>query len=151
MPVFLRNAWYVAAWDTEVGRDPPARTVLDEPVVLFRTIDGRAVALADRCCHRALPLSLGTVIGDELQCGYHGLRFDATGACVAVPGQSTAPPGAMVRSYPVVERHCWVWIWMGEVARADAALIPDWWWMDHPDWAVVAGNERRPLWTPRIT
>ncbi len=144
--MFLRNAWYVAAWDTEVWREQPlARTLLDEPVVLFRTSEGRAVALEDRCCHRHLPLSLGSVIGDELRCGYHGLRFDAAGACVAVPGQAKVPPGAMVRSYPVVERHGWVWIWMGETARADAALIPGWWWMDHPDWTVVRGNEGRPL------
>ncbi len=143
--MFLRNAWYVAAWDTEIGREPLARTLLGEPVVLFRTRDGRAVALEDRCCHRHLPLSLGSVIGDELQCGYHGLRFDAAGACVAVPGQTTVPPGAMVRSYPVVERHGWVWIWMGDAARADAAAIPDWWWMDHADWKVVRGNEGRPL------
>ena len=143
--MFIGNAWYVAAWDTEVGREPLARTLLDEPVVLFRAEGGCAVALEDRCCHRHLPLSLGRVIGDELQCGYHGLRFDATGACVAVPGQSLVPPDARVRSYPLVERHCWLWIWMGDPARADDALIPHWPWMDHPDWTVVRGNEGKPL------
>jgi vanillate O-demethylase monooxygenase subunit len=143
--MFLENAWYVAAWDTEVGREPLARTLLGEPVVLYRTGDGRAVALEDRCCHRHMPLSLGKVVEDELQCLYHGLRFDASGACVTVPGQATVPPGAAVRSFPVVERHGWVWIWMGDAARADAALIPDWWWMDHPEWTVVRGNEGRPL------
>ncbi len=143
--MFLRNAWYVAAWDSEVGQQPLARKLLGEPVVLFRTGDGSAVALEDLCCHRQMPLSLGSVIGDELQCGYHGLRFDATGACVAVPGQTQVPPGAAVRSFPVIERHGWVWIWMGEAPRADAALIPDWWWMDHPDWRVVRGNDGRPL------
>ncbi len=143
--MFLRNAWYVAAWDTEVGHEPLARTLLDEPVVLYRTRDGQAAALEDRCCHRHMPLSLGSVIENELQCCYHGLRFDATGACVAVPGQAKVPLGAMVRSYPVIERHGWVWIWMGDTAIADAALIPDWWWMDHPDWRVVRGNDGRPL------
>jgi phenylpropionate dioxygenase-like ring-hydroxylating dioxygenase large terminal subunit len=143
--MFLRNAWYVAAWDTEVTNAPLARTLLGEPVVLFRTQNGRTAALEDRCCHRHVPLSLGSVIEDELQCGYHGLRFDATGACVAVPGQTKVPPGAKVRSFPVVERHGWIWIWMGDPARADATVIPDWWWMDHPDWQVVRGNEGRPL------
>ena len=67
--MFLRNCWYVAAWDNEVGRAPFARTILNEPVVLFRTESGAAVALEDRCCHRHLPLSMGRVIGDQLQCG----------------------------------------------------------------------------------
>lgn len=143
--MFLRNSWYVAAFDNEVGRTPLARTLLNEPVVLFRTEDGKAVALEDRCCHRALPLSMGTVVGDDIQCGYHGLTFDASGACVRVPGQSTIPPGAVVKSYPVVERLNWVWIWMGDPARADESLIPDWWWADHPDWRCIKGREGHPL------
>ena len=143
--MYLRNAWYVAAWDAEVGQDPLARTLLDDPVVLFRTQGGKVVALEDRCCHRHMPLSLGSVIEEELQCGYHGLRFDAMGICVAVPGQAKVPPGASVRSYPVIERFGWVWIWMGNSECADPALIPDWWWMDHPDWKVVRGNDGRPL------
>ncbi len=135
--MYLQNAWYVAAWDREIGREPLARTLLDQPVVLYRTAEGTPVALEDRCCHRHLPLSLGTVIGDQLRCGYHGLRFDATGVCVRVPGQSTVPPGAAVRAYPVVERWGWVWIWMGEAERADPSSIPDFWYMDHPDWTCA--------------
>lgn len=135
--MYLYNAWYVAALDREVGRTPFARTILDQPVVLFRKGDGTPVALENRCCHRHLPLSLGRVKGDELECGYHGLRFDATGACVAVPGQTHIPPGARVRSYPAVEKWGWVWIWMGDPARIDHGMFPDWWWMDHPDWACT--------------
>lgn len=135
--MFLHNAWYVAAWDREVGRAPLARTLLGEPVMLYRTSGGTPVALEDRCCHRDLPLSMGVIIGDEIRCGYHGLRFDAGGACVEVPGQPQVPPGARVRAYPVVEKWHWIWIWMGDPARADPALIPDWWWADHPDWACT--------------
>ena len=83
--MFVRNAWYVAAWETEIGDTPLARTILNEPVVMFRTGDS-VVALEDRCCHRALPLSMGQVVGDHIRCGYHGLEFDAAGACVKVPG-----------------------------------------------------------------
>lgn len=143
--MFLRNAWYVAAWAQEIGAAPLARTLLGEPVVLYRTTDGTPVALEDRCCHRALPLSLGTVVGDEIQCGYHGLRFDATGACSLVPGQTQVPPGAAVRSYKLVERWRWVWIWMGDPDLADESLIPDWWFMDHPDWRLVPGNGGKPI------
>jgi phenylpropionate dioxygenase-like ring-hydroxylating dioxygenase large terminal subunit len=117
-----------------VGRTPFARTLLGEPVVLYRTEDGRAVALEDRCCHRHLPLSMGKVEGDALRCGYHGLRFDASGRCTEIPGQRIIPPQARVRSYPLHERYGWLWIWMGEAAKADPARIPGWWWADHAGW-----------------
>ncbi len=132
--MFLRNCWYVAARDNEVGRTPFARTLLGERVMLYRRADGAPVALEDRCCHRNLPLSHGRIEGDDVRCGYHGLRFDATGDCVEVPGQSTVPPGARVRAYPLVERWGWVWIWTGDPARADPASLPDWWWAGHPEW-----------------
>ena len=138
--MFLRNAWYVAAWDHEVGRALFARTLLNTNVVLFRTEDGRIAALEDRCCHRNAPLSAGTLIGDEVQCGYHGLRYDRSGRCVEVPSQSQVPPGAQVKSYPVVERHRWIWLWMGDPARADDALIPDIYWHDSPGWRLAAGG-----------
>lgn len=133
--MFLKNAWYAAAWDREVTRTPLARTFLNEPVVLYRCRDGTPVALEDRCCHRHVPLSLGVVVEDDIRCGYHGLKFDASGVCVEVPGQPAVPPGARVRAYPVVERWRWIWIWMGDPSRADPSRIPDWWWMDHPQWA----------------
>ena len=132
--MFLNNAWYVAAWDDEVGGQPLARTLLNEPVVLYRGGDGEPIALEDRCCHRHLPLHLGKVEGDFIQCGYHGLTFDRHGQCVSVPGQTAVPPGTSVRSYPVVERDRWIWIWMGDPSRADAALIPDFHWLVDPAW-----------------
>lgn len=137
MTAFLENAWYVAAIDREVGRKPLARTLLGKAVVLYRKEDGTPVALEDRCCHRHVPLSLGVVVGDDLRCGYHGLRFDASGACVEIPGQANIPTQARVRSYPVVERWHWLWVWMGDPAKADPARIPDWWWADHPEWACT--------------
>ena len=92
--MFLRNYWYVAAWARDLGREPLARIMLNEPVVLFRKRDGTPVALEDRCIHRRLPLSMGRLIGDEIQCHYHGLVFDGTGACVKIPGQERIPPAA---------------------------------------------------------
>ena len=145
--MFLKDCWYVAAWSSEIGREPLARTLLDQPVALYRCEDGTAIALADRCCHRAMPLSMGKVVGDRLQCSYHGLQFAPDGACVVVPGQSQVPPGAAVRSYTLVERAGWVWIWMGDPALADEALLPDWWWMDHPEWKTVPGNFATPLYS----
>ena len=135
--MYLREAWYVAAWGHEISETPLARVLLEEPVVLWRTQDGAPVAFEDRCCHRQAPLSVGRVLGDTLQCGYHGLTFDADGMCVDVPSQAQVPPGAQVRAYPLVERNDWVWIWMGDPAAADETLIPDTYWHDSPDWKAV--------------
>jgi len=133
--MFIRDAWYVAAWDHEIGRHEMLRRVLlDEPVAFYRRLDGTAVALEDRCCHRQAPLSKGRLVGDDVQCPYHGLVFDPSGACVRVPGQASVPPGAGVRSYPVVERYHWIWVWMGDSAKADPGLIEDFHWMDDPGW-----------------
>src|SRR4051794_3341787 len=103
--MFLKNHWYVAASASDITRTPLGRIILNEPVVFFRTADGTPVALEDRCPHRRLPLSMGKLVGDDvLQCHYHGLRFDSTGACVRVPGQDAIPATARVKKYPVVER-----------------------------------------------
>jgi phenylpropionate dioxygenase-like ring-hydroxylating dioxygenase large terminal subunit len=135
--MFLRNAWYVAAWDREVTAERPfARVLLNEPVVLYRNRAGKVVALEDRCCHRHFPLHEGTILGDLIECGYHGFTYDATGKCVRVPGQDVVPPAARVRSYPVVERYRWIWVWMGEPAAADPAKICDFHWLDHPAWGA---------------
>ena len=123
--MFLRNAWYVAAWADELKEKPIPRRICDEPVVLFRDTADRVVALEDRCCHRAAPLSRGEIVASGIQCGYHGLTFDGTGKCVAIPGQSRIPDDARVRAYPTVEKDLFVWIWMGEAARADASMIVD--------------------------
>jgi len=80
---------------------------------------------------------MGTVLGDDLRCGYHGLKFDPSGRCIEIPGQDSIPPQAKVRAYPLVEKYSWVWIWMGDPDRADPALLPDWWWAEHADWAFT--------------
>ena len=134
--MFLRNYWYVAASDAEIGRTPLSRVILGEPIVFFRTEQGTPVAFEDRCPHRQLPLSMGRLIGDELQCRYHGLRFGTDGRCVHIPGQDRIPQAAKARTYPVVERYHWVWIWMGDPALADPAAITDFHWLDDPEWGA---------------
>lgn len=135
--MFLNNAWYVAALPGEVGDTPLARTILDQPVVLWRQPDGTVAAIEDRCCHRHLPLSLGKVCGERIQCGYHGLEFDASGTCVRIPGQEAIPSRARVRSYRVYERWNYVWIWMGDPFQANTDLIPKVWWADDANWKMT--------------
>jgi vanillate O-demethylase monooxygenase subunit len=137
--MFVKNAWYAAAAVEEIGRTPLARTILGEPVVMFRLADGAPVALEDRCCHRRVPISKGKLVGDTLQCGYHGLRYDASGACIEAPGQSLVPAGARVRRYPLCDKHGWSWLWMGNPERADERAVPDFSDNVRTDMAAVHG------------
>lgn len=132
MSSFLRNVWYVAAWDHEVTAGQPfARTILGERLVFFRNAEGRPAALFDRCPHRFAPLSRGKVVGDCIQCPYHGLEFRGDGGCSRNPhGNGAIPKAAQVKSYPVVERWSVLWIWMGDAERADPNLIPEFRSMD---------------------
>ena len=136
---YVRNAWYVASWVHDLPADKPAAVaILGEPIVLWRA-DGQLVAMEDRCVHRLAPLSLGRCEGASLRCMYHGLRFAADGKCIEIPGQELIPAQARVKTYPVVERHSWAWVWMGDPARADPALIPPAVGVEDPDWLLGSG------------
>ncbi len=136
---YLRNRWYVAAWAHELEKGAVGRIIMDEAVVFFRGKGGKVAALEDACAHRYMPLSHGKVEDGCIQCPYHGLVYDASGACVHVPGQPRVPPGATVRAYPVAEKWRFVWIWMGDPELADEAAIPDYHWNDDPKWVAVGG------------
>jgi phenylpropionate dioxygenase-like ring-hydroxylating dioxygenase large terminal subunit len=138
--MFVKNAWYVAAWGHEIGRALTQRWITAEPVLLYRTEGGRVVAMEDRCPHRRAALSKGQLVGDTVQCGYHGIRFDCSGACVAVPGQDDVPPALRVRSYAVVEKWQWVWIWTGDPALADESLLPAFQYNDLPGWTATGST-----------
>ena len=129
---YLHNAWYVAAWSEDLGDGGVlGRTILNEPVVLYRQGNGEVVALDDRCPHRFAPLSMGQVLdGNRIQCPYHGLEFNASGACVRNPhGNKHISSGLRVKNYPVTEKHKAIWIWMGDKAP-DHSKVPDFSVMD---------------------
>ncbi len=132
--MFPRNFRYVAAWSHEIERRPVGRILLNDAIVLFRKRDGAVVALEDRCSHRAHPLHKGRLIDDTLECGYHGIRFDCSGKCVKVPGQSQIPPGAGVRIYPIIEQWGFVWNWMGRASLCNPGSIADWRLLGDPEW-----------------
>lgn len=138
--MFIHNTWYVAGWSSEVPSDGfLARTILGTPLALWRDAQGQVVAFEDMCCHRGAPLSRGRREGDCVRCMYHGLLFDRSGKCVEVPSQDLVPANARVRTFPIVERHRWIWIWMGDVEKADPALVPDTHWLDDPAWRSLEG------------
>jgi vanillate O-demethylase monooxygenase subunit len=128
----------------ELGDHLTARTICGDHVVLYRSSSGTVVALDDRCPHRGFPLSAGALIGDEVQCGYHGLRFDACGTCVSVPGQERIPSRANVGVRPVVEQGAWIWMWMGDPEQPDRSRLPVTPWFDDEGWAAVDGMEPLP-------
>jgi len=140
MSDYIRNAWYVAAWTKDIGRQLVSRRILGEPIVFYRREDGAPVALEDSCPHKLAPLSVGELVGDEVQCGYHGMTFNCSGACTRVPGQTKVPPSAKVRSYPLVERYNAVWIWMGDAALADPDAIVEVPRYGESGWGVVDGQ-----------
>src|SRR3990167_4234123 len=125
-PVYLTNTWYAAAFSGELSTTPLLRTLLGEPIALYRGESGRALALHDRCPHRFAPLHQGQVFGEDLRCPYYGLRFDPQGACVHNPiGEGKIPKAACVRSFPLAERDGIVWMWWCD-APADETTIRRW-------------------------
>ena len=133
---FPLNAWYAAAWDHELGRGKIlARTVCNRKMALWRKADGALAAVEDACWHRLAPLSVGKLDGDDIVCPYHGLAFDATGRCTRIPSQDRISPSTCVRAYPALDRNLLLWVWPGDPALADPALLPDMHWNDDPEWA----------------
>lgn len=136
---FLKNTWYQIGWAHELDAGPLARTVTELPVAVFRTESGQLGAVEDLCPHRFAPLSRGKVVGEGLQCGYHGLTFNAQGHCVANPLGGATPAAAKVRGLPVVEQDRALWVWMGAPERADASQIPRYPCMSDPTLRFVFG------------
>lgn len=140
MSGFLRNAWYCAALSRDIERQPVARRLLGEAIVLYRTQEGAPVALEDACPHRKLPLSMGRVKGDAIECGYHGLTFDCAGKCIDAATQERIPPYAKVRSYPVRDRYGLLFVWMGDPALASDDAILQIEHHDDPGWNITRGD-----------
>lgn len=137
----LKDAWYVCAYTSELEeKEMVPTTLLGEPVVIYRKADGTPAALEDRCVHRMAPLSLGRVEGDNLRCMYHGMLFGEDGAVLEIPGQDLIPKRACVKSYPIIERSGWLWIWPGNPQRADPDLIPPVYGIRNPDWILHEGR-----------
>ncbi|MGB0630002.1 MAG: Rieske 2Fe-2S domain-containing protein [Alphaproteobacteria bacterium] len=142
MSNFIHNAWYAVCWCHELEDRPAAKRVLGKDLAVYRTQSGVAAAVEDCCPHRFAPMSLGRVEGENIMCGYHGMEFDRTGACVSIPGQKNVPSRAKIRTFPVVEKYRLIWAWMGAAENADEALIPDVHWLDAPGWKPVTGTTR---------
>ncbi len=140
---FLFNSWYIVAEPSELADGAiVGRTLLGKRIAVYRGDSGTIAAFDDFCPHRLVPLSLGKVIGDRLRCAYHGAEFGSDGYCVKVPGQKAPGPNTFVKTYPVIERHGYVWIWLGDPVRAvDESGIPSGFsFGDDPGWIGGFGH-----------
>lgn len=141
MSNYLKNAWFLGAWAKEVSVGKMLRRqLLDEYYVLFRDAAGTAKILVDRCPHRFAPLSKGQLLegGDIIRCPYHGLEFNTEGSCTRNPhGNQRIHERAHVESLPLVEKFSALWVWMGDPARADESLIPDFGFLNPALFAVA--------------
>jgi vanillate O-demethylase monooxygenase subunit len=136
--MFLKNTWYVACTPDEIDGKPLGRQVCGEKIVFFRGPDGKVAATEDFCPHRGAPLSLGFMREGRLVCGYHGLEMGTDGKCASMPGQRVGGfPG--LRTFPVIERYGFIWVWTGEAELADPAKLHPLEWAESPDWAYGGG------------
>lgn len=121
-----------------LGVRPLGRTICNEKMVFFRGPEGKVAAVEDFCPHRGAPLSLGRVCDGKLVCGYHGLEMGCEGKTVHMPGQRVRG-FPTIKSYAVIERYGFVWVWPGDQSQADAALMPSFEFFDNPEWAYGGG------------
>lgn len=125
---FKHNAWYVGALSSELRVGAMiSRLMLTETVLLTRLSNGEVAAMGGVCPHRFAPLVRGNLVGDRVQCGYHGLEFAAsTGLCVRNPrGSGIIDERLRVKSYQTLELHGFVWVWLGTSEPPEPSAIPD--------------------------
>ncbi len=127
----LRNKWYLVCPAIELTNKMITQKILGEDIILFRTSEGEAVALEDRCCHRNVKLSLGYLNKDTVVCGYHGWEYNSEGSCTLIPSQlpgTKIPPKAVIKKYPLKEFNKWIWVFVGDEEKAkevDPPNIPE--------------------------
>lgn len=120
----VREHWYVLCRADELGEQPLRRELFATPVVLFRGADGAPTALLDRCAHRNVPLSGGRVVGGQIECPYHGWRFDAGGACQHVPALVGPSPGKARRVPRFATREAQGYVWVYGTPDAEPQHAP---------------------------
>jgi phenylpropionate dioxygenase-like ring-hydroxylating dioxygenase large terminal subunit len=127
------NHWYVVARSTEVQKQPLGVTLWHEAIVLYRDDSGVVHALEDRCPHRHVKLSHGCVIGDRLECSYHGWQIKPSGECALVPylAANQKLPNCKIPSYPVQEQDGFIWLFPGDLEQLTALSIKP---MGVPEW-----------------
>ena len=136
--MFLRNHWYVACRSEELTDKPLGRKICNESMVFFHGKNGQVSAVEDFCPHRGASLSLGKVCDGQLVCGYHGLVMGCDGHTVSMPGHKVRG-FEPVKSFPVIERYGFIWVWPGDANQVDFSKMPVFEWFENPNWAYGGG------------
>ncbi len=131
--------WHPMLASKKLRRKPVAVRLAGKEIALFRTRSGAVGALDDVCPHRRMRLSLGTVIGEELQCKYHGWTFDCAGN-----GKSPGTPAmhACASSFDACEKYGYIWV----KSKQSTPILPafdveGWFWMCNAEHVVEAPLE----------
>jgi phenylpropionate dioxygenase-like ring-hydroxylating dioxygenase large terminal subunit len=85
--------------------------------------------MRDICPHRGIPLSHGTFDGKEIECCYHGWKFDCTGTCTMIPSlvanQKFEMNRVQVGSFPCREVQGNVWVYLPQDRNRLPAVLPE--------------------------
>ena len=125
--MLIKNQWYAIEFGQRVTDQPVPARVHGHDLVLWRSPNGTINAQSDLCVHRGGSLAGGSVVGDCVQCPYHGWRYSADGACVEIPANRAGlpiPKKARVDTYPCIERYGFVWVFLGDAASEDRPPVP---------------------------
>jgi len=131
----IKNQWYIACFLEELKHTKIIKQkIVGEEIVVFKNSSGQISVLEDRCCHRNVHLSNGTIEGNHIKCGYHGWEFNTEGKCAHIPmleNKNNIPASACVFKYPTQIKHQAVWVYIGDAAKMDEAEIPAMEELDH--------------------
>jgi phenylpropionate dioxygenase-like ring-hydroxylating dioxygenase large terminal subunit len=142
----IPNQWYAITEAGSLGSDRPVGLIrMGRRLVLWRDADGKPVCMDDRCAHRGVALSIGSVVNGAIACRYHGLRYNPEGKCIRVPCQGESyriPASLKVETYEVREESGFVWLWWGE-KRSEYPPIP---WIEEIPRDAAACANRSSIW-----
>ena len=127
----MRGHWYPVSLSKHLSADKPVGLhLLGDPIVIFRDSNGTACCIADVCAHRSAPLSIGRITDGELECKYHGWRYNSEGKVTHIPAlekHKNIPKSACAKVYPCHEMDGLVWVYpqTNLTQRVDTKDIPD--------------------------
>ena len=119
---YVKDCWYPIGFSAEFPEGKlQGHKIANQPIVMWRSDKGEVVAFDDRCCHKRFPLSESKLLDSgRLECAYHGLCYDTSGKCIAIPSQpdKAIPPQVRLSVIPVAEQDGVVWVWPGKPENA---------------------------------
>ncbi len=135
-PPPIPNGWFAVEWSKDLASGEVRRIhCFDQELVLFRTRSGEPKVLDAYCAHLGAHLGEGgRVVGEAIQCPFHGWQYDGTGACVQIPYCEKIPPKARVRAWDVVERNRMIHVWRHAEGKPPSWDVPSMPELEDSEW-----------------